>query len=359
VARYVREHAIRYRVAIDGEFKTWESFGNRAWPSIYLIDRQGVLRYLHVGEGAYEETEREILSLLSEQGGAEAAPPRRAGPAMGTALPAPPDSQPRFEPSATVEAKPGSSLSGSLTDESNYRSILATYVRSARVDYPGLKANRVALDRYLAGVGAVSRDDFDKAAREMQIAYLVNAYNAYTLETIIDNYPAPVKNPGGFFSTGNSIKQIPGRWDTITHKTALGNLTLDNIEHDVLRVRYREPLLHMALVCGSKGCPPLRGEPYTADRLDEQLVDQARAYLSSPYGLVVKDDAIEISSIFDWFGRDFVEKYGSVAGFVERYAPEPVRSRVRSAMERNEYSWIEYDWTLNEQEPDVRDVDAE
>jgi len=239
---------------------------------------------------------------------------------------------------------------GNLVDETRYGKVLSAHVRDARVDYPALKANRAELDGYLESVASVSKADFDVAPRNAQIAYLVNAYNAYTLKTVIDHYPTPVKNPGGLFSTGNSIKQVPGRWDTITHATALGEVTLDHIEHDVLRPRYKEPLVHMALVCASKGCPPLRGEPFYADRLDEQLADQARKYLASPYGLVVDGEDVRISALFDWFGADFVERYGSATAFVERYSPDADRPRVSAAVGRNRYSWLDYDWTLNEQE---------
>ena len=239
---------------------------------------------------------------------------------------------------------------GNLVDESKWADVLSKNVKDARVDYPALKADRSELDAYLAEVAAVTKEQFDAAPREAQIAYLVNAYNAYTMATILDNYPKPVKNEGGLFSgPGNSIKQIKGVWSSIKHKTALGDLTLDNIEHDTLRKKYKEPLLHMALVCASKGCPPLRSEPYYADQLQSQLEDQARAYLASPYGLKVKDDGIEISSIFKWFGDDFKEKYGSALGFVEKYAPAEAQDKVKAAEKSHNVSYLDYDWTLNEQ----------
>ena len=256
-------------------------------------------------------------------------------------------------PAATpaAVAAPAKAGHANLVDDSAYADVLKTYVNAdARVDYPGLKANRTKLDEYLKGVAAVSKADFDKAPREAQIAYLVNAYNAYTLETIIDNYPKPVKNEGGLFGgPGNSIKQIKGAWNGKKHKTAIGDVTLDNIEHDNLRKTYQEPLLHMALVCASKGCPPLRTEPYSADKLNDQLEDQARTYLGSKYGLVVKGQSVEVSAIFKWFGGDFTKKYGSAMGFVEKYAPDDKKPIVKLA--NGKAGYLDYDWTLNEQAP--------
>lgn len=242
---------------------------------------------------------------------------------------------------------------GNLVDDSKYAEVLTAYVnKDARVDYPALKENRAKLDDYLKDVAAVTPADFQKAPREAQISYLVNAYNAYTLQTIVDAYPKPVKNEGGFFGgPGNSIKQIKGAWDGKKHKTAIGDVTLDDIEHKNLRAKYAEPLLHMALVCASKGCPPLRTEPYYSDKLTEQLEDQAGTYLGSKYGMQVKGESVEVSAIFKWFKDDFTKKYGSANGFIEKYAPESKRPIVSLAVKNGKVGFLDYDWTLNEQAP--------
>lgn len=238
---------------------------------------------------------------------------------------------------------------GNLVDESKYADVLTSWVKDARVDYPGLKEGRAKLDDYLKDVAAVSKADFDAAPREAQMAYLINAYNAYTMQTIVDNYPKPVKNEGGLFSTGNSIKQIKGAWNKNTHKTAIGDVTLDDIEHKNLRAKYADPRVHMALVCASKGCPPIRSEPYYADKLSDQLDEQAKAYLASEYGLVVSGDSVKVSSIFKWFGDDFKKTFGSPLGFVEKYAPADKVEKVKAADKKGSVGYIDYDWTLNEQ----------
>jgi hypothetical protein len=248
-------------------------------------------------------------------------------------------------------ANPAANPHGNLADETKYADLLTKYVKDARVDYPALTANRADLDEYLKAVGAVSKSDFDAASKEARMAYLVNAYNAYTIQTIVENFPKPVKNDGGLFSTGNSIKQIKGAWNSGKHKTALGDITLDGIEHENLRKSYETPLLHMALVCASKGCPPLRAEPYFADKLNDQLEDQARTYLASEHGLVVTGDAIKVSSIFKWFKDDFTKKYGTALDFVTKYAPDARRPIVEEAIKKGRFDYLEYDWTLNEQAP--------
>ena len=231
---------------------------------------------------------------------------------------------------------------GNLVDETPYERVLAKHVVDARVDYAALKKDRAALDEYLKAVAAVRRAEYDAAPKEAKIAYLLNAYNAYTLESIVENHPIK----GGFFGGANSIKGIPGVWNKKTHATALGKVTLDEIEHANLR-KMGVPGVHMALVCASKGCPPLRAEPYRADRLAAQLDDQAAAYLGSKWGLVVRGDRVKVSAIFKWFGEDF-ESTGGWKAFVAANAPEETRAAVKKALESGSFEWLDYDWSLND-----------
>lgn len=233
---------------------------------------------------------------------------------------------------------------GNLVDEAKLQQVLDTHLKDARVNYTALKKDRAALDEYLKQVASVSKADFDAASKEAQVAYLTNAYNAYTLESIIDAYPIK----GGFFGGSNSIKGISGVWDKKKHKTAIGDVTLDFIEHETLRKKYDMPAVHMALVCASKGCPPLRSEPYFADRLKEQLEDQARIYLASPYGLKVDGNRVKVSAIFKWFGGDFEKEYGNWQNFVTRFAPAEKKDAVKAALKGQAFEYIDYDWSLND-----------
>jgi hypothetical protein len=155
-------------------------------------------------------------------------------------------------------------------------------------------------------------------------------YNAATLKLIVDHYPVKsIKGIGSLFK---------GPWDQPVVRLFDQTITLNNLEHDILRKDYNEPRLHMALVCAAKGCPPLRSEAYVGERLDGQLADQARIYLASPAGLQLdraKGEA-RLSAIFKWYGKDFP----SVSAFVARYSGQNVDGlNIR---------YLDYNWSLNE-----------
>ena len=139
-------------------------------------------------------------------------------------------------------------------------------------------------------------------------------------------------------------------------------MTLDGIEHGVLRKEFHEPRIHMALVCAAMGCPPLRNEPYTGDRLGDQLDDQARRFLSNPakFRIAANEGTVYLSSIFKWFGEDFVPGYGveqgygahsaaqrAVLHFISGYLDKQEAERLSSG--DYSISYLDYDWSLNEQ----------
>lgn len=231
---------------------------------------------------------------------------------------------------------------GNLVDETKFAEVLTKHVVESRIDYASLKKDRAALDEYLKAVGAVTNADYDKASKEAQVAYLLNAYNAYTIESILDNYPIK----GGFFGGANSIKGISGVWDKKKHKTAIGSVTLDEIEHKNVRTKFDMPATHMGLVCASKGCPPLRREPYWADGLAAQLADQGKIYLASKYGLDA-DGGVKVSTIFKWFGDDF-KKAGGWKSWVVAHAPDAKKDAVKKALDADTFGYIDYDWSLND-----------
>ncbi len=248
-----------------------------------------------------------------------------------------------------------------------FDTVLADYVRDSRVDYAALKADRALLDRYLSQLAAVTSEEFEAWPEPEQIAYLINAYNAYTLETIIDHYPIKGSGffkklvaPKRFAFPSNSIRHIDGVFDKIPHRVVGRELTLDGIEHETLRVNYNEPRIHFALVCAAVSCPPLRTEAYTGDRLDEQLDEQGQAFLNDPRlnRFELEAGEVHLSKIFDWFGDDFRqfaggagyagdEKIAGVLSFVSRYLSD----RVQGFLEGGDYEvrFLAYDWTLNDQ----------
>jgi hypothetical protein len=159
---------------------------------------------------------------------------------------------------------------------------------------------------------------------------LINFYNAATLQLIIDNYPVKsIKDIGNIFS---------GPWDKKVVKLFGNKISLDNLEHDIIRKQFNEPRIHFALVCAAKGCPPLRFEAYTGEKLDAQLTEQVQEYLQSSYGMVVdyQKNTVFLSSIFKWYDEDF----SSIDDFIKKYSLIDIKNFNKK--------WIKYDWSLNE-----------
>ncbi len=212
---------------------------------------------------------------------------------------------------------------------SEYASILNTFVQDGKVDYSSLKKDRKKLDIAINKMAEISQSNFEKWNSHEQLAFLINLYNAVTLQLIIDHYPInSIKDIGSIFKGPWSQKIVP----------LFGKMiSLDNLEHDIIRKKYDEPRIHMVLVCAAKGCPSLRSTVYQALELEKQLSEQSSLYLKSSKGLRLDENAkrVYLSSIFKWYGddfpsvRDFVEKYGKVS--LKDYA----------------IRWIDYDWSLN------------
>ena len=241
----------------------------------------------------------------------------------------------------------------------SFAAVLRTHVVVARVDYAALQRNRAALDAVVEQFGRVALSDFESWTTDERIAYLVNAYNAFTLQAIVDHYPID----GGWLSflrwaPRNSIKQIDGVWTERRWSAAGREMTLDEIEHETLRVRYDEPRIHFAINCASISCPPLRREPYVAERLDRQLIVAARDYLASTAGLRIEGDTLLASSLFDWFGDDFIEEYSqlvngagsdrdrAVLGVVAKYGPTEASQLAQSG--NAQLRFLKYGWGLND-----------
>lgn len=233
-------------------------------------------------------------------------------------------------------------VAGAEFDQSHARfsGVLTRYVKDAHVDYVALKAQPQELNGYLDQVAAVSRTDFKQWKEPQQIAFLANAYNAYTLRLIIDHYPVKsIKDIGGFLS---------GPWDQPVVGLFGETITLNTLEHKILRKDYAEPRLHFALVCAAKGCPPLRGEAYVGARLDEQLDDQARQFLATPAKnrVEITEGTVYLSPIFKWYGADFEKKSGSVLAALKPWWPGESGGSVRDDFK---IRYTDYDWSINEQ----------
>lgn len=246
------------------------------------------------------------------------------------------------ERAAPVEAY-GGQPAGLVFDHSEFNNVVKMYVDDhGWVDYTALAKDTSTLDAYIAAVGAAA---YDELGRDDKLALLINAYNAFTLRLIIDHW-----NDGNL----ESIKDIPDslRWEDRRWNIGDMTLSLDNIEHDEIRPKFKEPRIHFALVCAAVSCPKLRNEAYVAARLEEQLEDQAR--YTHAHGRWYRYDADEnrlyLTSLYDpfWYGGDFDHHAGSVLKYVANYSDE-----VKAALDAGKpprVSYIEYDWKLNRME---------
>ena len=193
--------------------------------------------------------------------------------------------------------------------------------RQSRVDYAAFQRDRGELKRVLDAMSAVSRPTFDGWPREQRMAFLINAYNAFTVELILTKYPdlKSIKDLGTLF-------QSPWR---MRFFTLLGEARhLDWIEHEQLRPLYGDPRVHAAVNCASIGCPALRNEAFTAARLEAQLEDGMMRFMGDRTRNRVRDGKLEVSAIFKWFKEDFEKGH---KGFAK---VEDVFAQVRASTHR-------------------------
>jgi len=230
-------------------------------------------------------------------------------------------------------------------DQSHARfsGILTRYVKGTGVDYAGLKAHPQELNSYLEEIAAVKKADFKKWGEPEQIAFLINTYNASTLRLIMDHHPLKSIRDIGALPGAAWREMIVRFWDEL--------MTLDHLENKILRVEYREPRIHFALVCAAKGCPPLRTEAYVGLRLGEQLDDQARIFLGTPdkNRFDATKNTLHLSPIFKWYEKDFTQAAGSLTAYVKPFLPESQRAALEGR-KKIKIRFTDYDWTLNELE---------
>ena len=262
---------------------------------------------------------------------------------------------------AALPACAGAPSSGSAPPSyEDYRGVLMGFVDDhGLVDYAGLRAQEWGIDDVVTSLGTLAPKVYDRWSEKDKIAFWINAYNALTLKAIIDHYPIDPATPNLSYPK-NSIRQITGVWDQ-ARVTVMGQqMTLGFIEAKILRRDFREPRIHVALVCAALSCPKLRNEPYEGAKLDEQLDDQARAFLADPRNLRIDraGNRVRASEIFKWYADDFLPapakpgdagdgEHRALAAFAAKYVSEADRAFLAGTAYRIEYAT--YDWTLNEQ----------
>lgn len=220
-----------------------------------------------------------------------------------------------------------------------YDSLLSEYVTPGTkdgvklnmVDYEGLQTDPM----WPVLVGQVRAMDVkDLKTKKQRMAFYINAYNILTIQLIMDHWPVKsIKDIGNL---------LVGPWDITMMDNFDGKLTLDDIEHQILRPM-GDPRIHFAINCASVSCPDLRREAYRADKLDAQLDDQTKKFLSNPAkGLVVKSDGkAHMSKLFKWYADDF--DVNGIQAFIHKYRPDVDMMGVSTN--------LPYDWLLNGKVP--------
>ena len=230
--------------------------------------------------------------------------------------------------------------------------------KTSQARYAGFKQEEAALKTYTESLSKVTETEFKTFSKTQQMAFLINAYNALTVQLILTKYPdlKSIKDLGGAFSSP---------WKQKFFKLMGNDSTLDQIEHEMLRKKgvYDEPRVHYAVNCASVGCPALREEAFTADKLDAQLEEQARRFLSdrSRNRYNAQNQAIEVSKIFDWFKEDWQSGYKGIGKdaapvtsreqYFGKYAAllsdKPEEQKL-IADGKVSIRFLDYDWNLND-----------
>lgn len=215
-----------------------------------------------------------------------------------------------------------------------YATLLEKHVKGRRVDYDGFKQDEALLDQYLSILAGINPDQL---SHNRQFAFYINLYNASTIKLILTHYPGinSIKEVGSFFSGPWSRKFIPlkGR-----------KVSLDYIEHQVLRPRFKDPRVHFAINCAAKSCPPLFNRPFEGKDLDYQLDDLTRLFINDRRATFLKGDTLFVSKIFKWFGDDF---NNNTSNFIRQYADDKFKARLDSLGPGVKVKYLHYDWSLN------------
>ena len=212
-------------------------------------------------------------------------------------------------------------------DHSAWNTLLRKHVSgNGDVDYAGFKRDINQLNAYLDDLRAQTPDDSYSRAEAM--AYWINAYNAFTVKRILNDYPV------------SSIRDLDGgdpwkvKWIELDGKS----YSLNQIEHDILRPRYGDPRIHFAVNCAAASCPPLPNQAFTAGNLNSLLETRTRAFIRNPAYNQISGGEVNVSKIFDWYGEDF----GDLRTYLNKYLATPI------AADRD-IAFADYDWSLNKQ----------
>lgn len=226
--------------------------------------------------------------------------------------------------------------------------------KQTRVDYAQLNKQPNTLNEYLAVLSAVKQSDYQLWTDHEQLSFLINAYNGFTLQLIMQNYAKfkngkveSIKDLGGFFSSP---------WKKSFFTLLDEKHSLDDIEHNMIRVWFERPRVHAALVCAAVSCPPLRNEAFVGDYLTQQLDDQMRQFLSDEQRNTIKvsDNTVYLSAIFKWYGEDFEkgqQGFNSIKDLIKVYQADMADDPQQLTWLHKQgfdIRYLDYDWRLND-----------
>ena len=239
--------------------------------------------------------------------------------------------------------------SGSKTavDHSAWDRLLKSYVRPGadglnRVDYTAFKSG--GQDQLKLYIRALEQTDPQALDRPEQFAFLANLYNAKTIDIVLDKYP--VKSIKDISLGGGLLASIGGGpWKAKVLKLRGVDLSLDDIEHGILRAVFKDPRVHYSVNCASVGCPNLQTEAFTGAKLEQQLDDAARAFVNSARAAKVTKSSLVVSSIYSWFKADFGATDAGVLAHLRRYAGPDLATSLKGISAVSNH---QYDWSLND-----------
>lgn len=228
-----------------------------------------------------------------------------------------------------------------------FTDLLNDYVVDGYVNYDNMKGDK-RLDEYIEKLKTDNPDEISND--DDRLAFWINAYNAFTLKIIIENYP--VESINDLHTGGLLIGQILGK--TVWHKEWIEiggkTLSLNNIEHDIIRKEFEEPRIHFALVCAAVSCPPLRFEAFEGYKLDKQLNDQAVKFFgdNSKNQFDIELKTAKLSKILDWYDDDFGENDEEILKYISQFLPDEISAGIEQNADQWDIDHLSYNWKLND-----------
>lgn len=228
-----------------------------------------------------------------------------------------------------------------------WKTVLDGRIEAGRFVYVSLLKDSAPLDAYLALLAGVEQPEFAKWKKQEQLAFWINAYNAYTVKRVLRSYPFEKVNELG--------PDKKGPWDErfiplgkLAPDLKQEKLTLNELENQILRPKFKDARVHAAINCAAESCPPLRAMPFTAEKIDAELDAQVTKWLQN--AALNRFDAgkkeMQLSKLFEWYAKDFVDEAGSVQAWIAKHGPKQLVAWLEGAKDVKT-SYFEYSWTLN------------